>query len=378
MEFFKKGTLFLAILLSFAGVFFTIGAAEGSLSLSAKSAILINAETGDVYFSKNAEEKLPMASTTKIMTALVALESSNLTDTVEIDRRAVGIEGSSVYLTEGELLTMEDLLYSLLLASANDAAVAIAIEVGGNIEAFADMMNEKALLLGLKNTHFENPHGLDSKEHYTTAHDLAIIAAKALENETFAKIVSTTKYSFDGKNGTRTVVNHNKLLRLYEDCIGVKTGFTKKSGRCLVSAAEREGLRLVAVTIGAPDDWQDHTKMLDLGFSSYKKVVFVHKNEYSVSLPITGGYDQTVLCRNNSEIYAFIPKDIDEARYKLEATLPHFLYASIDKGQRVGSLRLTLDGEPIAESDILAEYSVDKVIPKKSIFRRILEFLRII
>ena len=378
MEFFKKGTLFLAILLSFSGVFFTIGAAEGSLSLSAKSAILINAETGDVYFSKNAEEKLPMASTTKIMTALVALESSNLTDTVEIDRRAVGIEGSSVYLTEGELLTMEDLLYSLLLASANDAAVAIAIEVGGNIEAFADMMNEKALLLGLKNTHFENPHGLDSKEHYTTAHDLAIIAAKALENETFAKIVSTTKYSFDGKNGTRTVVNHNKLLRLYEDCIGVKTGFTKKSGRCLVSAAEREGLRLVAVTIGAPDDWQDHTKMLDLGFSSYKKVVFVHKNEYSVSLPITGGYDQTVLCRNNSEIYAFIPKDIDEARYKLEATLPHFLYASIDKGQRVGSLRLTLDGEPIAESDILAEYSVDKVIPKKSIFRRILEFLRII
>ena len=377
MRFLKKGALFLAILLSFADVFFTNVIAEGSVSLSAKSAILINAETGDVYFSKNAEEKLPMASTTKIMTALVALENSKLTDTVEIDRRAVGIEGSSVYLTEGELLTMEDLLYSLLLASANDAAVAIAIEVGGNIKAFADMMNEKALLLGLKNTHFENPHGLDSEEHYTTAHDLAVIAAKALENESFAKIASTVKYSFESKNGTRTVVNHNKLLKLYEGCIGVKTGFTKKSGRCLVSAAERDGLRLVAVTIGAPDDWQDHTKMLNFGFSSYKKVVFVTKQEYSVSLPLTGGYDQTVLCRNSSEIYAFVPSDIDVARYRLEATLPHFLYAPIDKGQRVGSLKLTFDGELVAESDILAEYSVDKVIPHKSIFKRILEFLRI-
>ena len=377
MRFLKKCALFLAILLSFADVFFTNVIAEGSVSLSAKSAILINAETGDVYFSKNAEEKLPMASTTKIMTALVALENSKLTDTVEIDRRAVGIEGSSVYLTEGELLTMEDLLYSLLLASANDAAVAIAIEVGGNIKAFADMMNEKALLLGLKNTHFENPHGLDSEEHYTTAHDLAVIAAKALENESFAKIASTVKYSFESKNGTRTVVNHNKLLKLYEGCIGVKTGFTKKSGRCLVSAAERDGLRLVAVTIGAPDDWQDHTKMLNFGFSSYKKVVFVTKQEYSVSLPLTGGYDQTVLCRNSSEIYAFVPSDIDVARYRLEATLPHFLYAPIDKGQRVGSLKLTFDGELVAESDILAEYSVDKVIPHKSIFKRILEFLRI-
>ena len=226
MKFCRRKLSLFIISLCFLGIFSVMINAAPDVSVSAQSAVLLNAENGEVYYSRNAEERLPMASTTKIMTALVAIENSDISDTVSIDRRAVGVEGSSIYLTEGELLSMEDLLYAVLLASANDAAAAIAIEVGGSIEGFAEMMNEKARELGLKNTHFENPHGLDSEAHFTTALDLARITAAALENETFAKIVSTYKTSFDGENGTRVVINHNKLLKSYEmSCKCGRTGW---------------------------------------------------------------------------------------------------------------------------------------------------------
>lgn len=365
---------YVLIFFSLFGVFSISSEATVNVSVSAKSAVLINAENGEIYFSKNAEEKLPMASTTKIMTALVAIENSEISDTVCIDRRAVGVEGSSIYLTDGELLTMEDLLYSVLLASANDAAAAIAIEIGGSIEGFADMMNEKARSLGLENTHFDNPHGLDSEGHYTTALDLAKIAAAALENETFAKIASTYKHSFDGENGTRTVINHNKLLRLYEGCIGVKTGFTKRSGRCLVSAAERDGMLLIAVTINAPDDWNDHRAMLDSGFSAYHKLSVVKENEYRIFLPITGGKEQAVLLTNKCEISAILPSHISLGDCEIDAELPHFLYAPVEKGDIVGKLVCKADGEIIGESEIIAEYSVPKKIIKKSILQKVLDF----
>ena len=203
----------------------------GAPSISARSAILIAAETGEALFEKAADERLPMASTTKIMTALAAIESMPLDTVVTVPAGAVGVEGSSVYLEAGEKLTLEDLLYALLLASANDAATAIALTVSGSVEEFAALMNEKAAALGLSGTHFTNPHGLYDEEHYTTAADLAKLTAYALENEVFAKIVSTYKRTIplNGDNGVRVLINHNRLLRMSDDVIGVKTGFTKKA-----------------------------------------------------------------------------------------------------------------------------------------------------
>lgn len=274
----------LSFLLVFSCAVFRANASpEASLSLSAESAVLIDANSGNVLYSKNHTERMEMASTTKIMTALVAAESFDSKKTVRVSPEAVGVEGSSVYLYEGEQITMEELLYSLLLQSANDAATAIAIAVAGSVEEFADMMNARASEMGLDNTHFTNPHGLSDNEHYTTAYDLAIIASHALKNETVREIVSTYKKTIpiDSRCNPRTLVNHNKMLRLYDGAIGVKTGFTKRAGRCLVSAAERDGLTLIAVTLNAPDDWRDHTQMLDFGFDSYESLLIAEVGAFS-------------------------------------------------------------------------------------------------
>ena len=351
--------------------------AVSALSVSAKSAVLIEASTGKVLFEKTSTEKLPMASTTKIMTAIVAIENSSLSDKVSIDPSAVGVEGSSIYLHEGELLTMENLLYALLLSSANDAAAAIAIEVGGSIEGFADLMNEKADELGLKHTHFDNPHGLDSETHYTTAYDLARLSAYALENDTFRKIVSTYKTTIplDG-NGTRVLINHNKLLRSYDGLIGVKTGFTKKSGRCLVSAAERDGLRLVAVTIDAPDDWNDHKVMLDFGFSEYAHVTLVPVYSYTAPIPVIGGNEESVVYANTNEISAVLPRGVSVSDCVFSAEVPRFLYAPISSGDRIGYLVCKYDGEEIGRSELVTSYAVDAVTYKQSLLSKIIEFFR--
>ena len=268
----KKRSLLWLLAISICAVFIIPMPAsalpEAELPLSAESAILMDASDGSVLYEKNAHARKGMASTTKIMTALVAAQSMPLDKNILIPKEAVGIEGSSVYLTEGESLTVRQLLYALLLSSANDAATALAIASAGSVESFAEKMNLFAKELGLSDTHFINPHGLYHEDHYTTAFELALITAAALRNTTVKEIVSTYKTDIplgNEKKG-RLLVNHNKLLKLYEGAIGVKTGFTKKTGRCLVSAAERDGLTLIAVTLNAPDDWNDHIKMLDHGF----------------------------------------------------------------------------------------------------------------
>ena len=234
-------------------------------ALSARSAVLIDADSCRVLCGVLHNERMAMASTTKIMTALVAAEAGELDRLVSVSPDAVGIEGSSIYLYAGEKLTLRDLICAMLLESANDAAAAIAIEVGGSIEGFCAMMNEKAKELGLCDTHFTNPHGLYDEEHYTTAYELAVIASRVLANKTLRKIVSSKKMTVTPIEGSvRVLYNHNKMLAMYDGAIGIKTGFTKKSGRCLVSAAERNGLTLIAVTLDAPDDWRDHTSLLDL------------------------------------------------------------------------------------------------------------------
>ena len=342
------------------------------LSLSAKSAILIEAESGTLLYQKNAFVKRPMASTTKIMTALVAIESGNIDRLVKIDDRAREIEGSSIYLAEGEVLSMRDLLYALLLASANDAAAAIAYEVSGSIEKFAKLMNKKADELGLSSTHFTNPHGLHDDEHYTTAYDLAMITLAALKNEIFLEICSSKSkvIPLNVDEGRRYLTNHNKLLRTYNGCIGVKTGFTKASGRCLVSAAEREGLRLIAVTLGAPDDWRDHTAMLDFGFERYTRLTLAKKGEFTSSLDVMGGNLSEVVVANAHNASAFMKKEHGRIEYKIECMRP--LFAPIERGEEVGRLIYYQNGREISSSPLVAVTKVEK----KQIKRGFLEWLK--
>lgn len=263
---------------------------------SAVSAIVIETSTNSVVYEKNAYSKMPMASTTKIMTAICAIESGNVDRVVRVNDKAVGIEGSSIYLAKGERLSVRDLLYGLMLNSGNDAAVAIAYAVSGNIEDFVALMNETAKRVGAKNTHFDNPNGLDGKTHYTTAYDLAIITSYALKNKTFSEIVSTYKKTIpNGDRGyDRALKNHNKLLKLYDGCTGVKTGFTKKSGRCLVSSAKRDGTELVAVTLNDGNDWQDHMSMLDYGFNNTYTTTVQKKGDFVKTLSVKGGTESFV------------------------------------------------------------------------------------
>lgn len=343
-------------------------------SVSAESAILIDASTGDIVWSKNADRKMSMASTTKIMTALVALENCDIEKTVEVSPDAVGIEGSSIYLYEGERLTMEDLLYAMLLESANDAAAAIAIEVGGNISTFADMMNQKAGELALATTHFTNPHGLDDPEHFTTASELAKIALTAMKNDTFRTIVSTFKKTIplNETEGVRLLINHNKMLKGYDGAIGVKTGYTKKSGRCLVSAAERDGVELICVTLNAPDDWRDHKEMLDYGFSRLESRTLCEQEEFRYVQPLIGGAEEYTVLSIKEDISVTIPKGSGDIKCIME--LPRFSYAPVEKGDIVGRMVYTLDGEVIAEAPIYVSYTVDRIQYKLSFWEKILAF----
>lgn len=342
-------------------------------AVSAKSAVVIDAGTGKILYEQDAHSRRGMASTTKIMTALVALERVSPDMLVEVDPRACGVEGSSVYLFEHEKITMEALLYSLMLQSANDAAEAIAYAIAGGIEEFADMMNQKADELGLTATHFDNPHGLDGETHYTTAYELALIAACALENEMFAKIVSTEKKVVPLHNGeaSRLLINHNRLLREYDDIIGVKTGYTKKCGRTLVSAAEKDGVRLICVTLNDGNDWKDHRELLDYGFSLYKEVLLA--NDVSCEIPVCGGTKTSVFARTHEEIFAVLPNNHGNIQAVME--IPRFLYAGITEGDVVGRVVFYADGLMIGEAALYAESSVPIVRQEKSFWKIFFSFL---
>lgn len=335
----------------------------------AGSAVLMEAESGRVLFEQHAHTRMPMASTTKIMTALVVLERCELQSTVCVDERAVGTEGSSVYLYPGERLTCEQLLYALMLSSANDAAAALAYETAGSIEAFAALMNQKAEELGLQNTHFANPHGLDAQGHYTTAYDLARLTAYALENEDFLRIVSTQKKVIPLKEqqGARVLRNHNKLLASLDGCIGVKTGFTKKSGRCLVSAAERDGVRLVCVTLDCPDDWRTHTDLLENGFAAYERVLLSEANAYVASLPVVGGTQDALYLRTDAQVAVTLPQNRGKIGFYIEAR--HFLYAPVAAGTYAGDAVWTLDGVEIARAPLYTIQEVQQHTVKRSPIR---------
>lgn len=336
-------------------------------ALSAEHAIVVDAATGRVLFQRRADEQSLIASTTKIMTALVVCEQCNVLDRMRIPKEAVGIEGSSMYLREGEVLTIQELLYGLMLQSGNDAAVALAIYCGGTVEGFAQMMNDKAHRLGLKNTHFENPNGLDSPGHYSTARDLAVLAAYAMENPIFAKTVSTKSVQI----GQRYLTNHNKLLWQVEGADGVKTGFTKAAGRILVSSATRNQRRLICVTINAPDDWRDHKTLLEDGFARYELRQLICAGQKIGSVAVMNG--------TRSSVDLIAEEDFDYAlaegeRVTVSLSEPGFVYAPVCRGQEAGYAHILVDGIPVGKVSVVYEDTIEKEPePKQPWWQRLLK-----
>ena len=334
-------------------------------ALSAQKAILFDANSGRVLFEKNADSRSLIASTTKIMTALVVCEQCNVLDRMKIPKEAVGIEGSSMYLQEGEVLTIQELLYGLMLRSGNDAAVALAIYCGGTVEGFAELMNDKARRLGLKNTHFENPNGLDSPEHYSTARDLAVLTAYAMQNPIFVKTVSTKSITI----GNRTLQNHNKLLWSLEGADGVKTGFTKAAGRILVSSAARQGRRLIGVTINAPNDWNDHTTLLDDGFQRYQIKSLIVKGDCLGKLEIAGGTAGEVSLIADSDFFYALASDENP---EIVLQKKGFVYAPVAEGQNAGFAYVCIDSKPVGKVPLVYGKTVEKEISEpKPLWRRL-------
>ena len=337
--------------------------------ISAKAAALYEPTGKTFVYSKNGDETLPMASTTKIMTAIVVAESCNIYDTVIIGPESIGIEGSSAYLREGDEYTILELLYALMLQSANDAATALAYYVAGGIVEFANMMNDEARKLGLSNTHFANPHGLDDENHYTSAKDLAIMSAKLMEIDVLRKIVSTYKKTFTYGDRSRTYVNHNKLLSLYDGSVGVKTGYTKRSGRCLVGAAEKYGMTFISVTLDAPSDWSDHGKLLDFAFDTFEKIQVVEKGDYISDIKVISGNKDSLSISAEDDLYIIKEKDgegILEYIY-----LPNYLIAPIKEGEVVGKAIYKVENKAYSINLVTTEEI--KLARKDNIFTRLLK-----
>lgn len=341
--------------------------AGNAFGISAEAYILYDPVLGLVLEGKNTEKQMRIASTTKIMTALTALEFYDTDRVVKILPQYCGAEGSSVYLKPGEELTVRDLLYGLLLESGNDAAVALSYLLSGDMRDFVAAMNEKARDIGLAQTSFANPHGLDEDGHYSTAFDMAVLTAEAINNRAFIEICSAEKYTC----GTRYMKNHNKLLTMYPGCIGIKTGFTKEAGRCLVSAAEKNGRKLICVTLNAPDDWNDHITLYESIFSQTEERILLSEN--AAFDAYIAGVGETELYVNESFSYGLT--DDEAERVRTEIIGPRITYAPVMPGERYGSLRLILDGEIIFETDLYFRNSLEDP-HKPGFFEKILDVLR--
>lgn len=327
--------------------------------VSAASAAVMECESGKILYEKNADTKRGMASTTKIMTAIVAFEKGKKDDVVKISAKSANIEGSSMYLKEGEKLTLENLVLGLMLVSGNDAATAIAEHIAGSEEKFAELMNEKAKEIGAENTHFTNPHGLSDENHYTTAYDLAKITAYALENPDFARIVSTKSITIEREGlGKTLLVNHNKLLKLYEDCKGVKTGFTKATGRCLVSAWEKDGAKIVCVTLNAGDDWNDHKRMRDYAFEKFKVKLYKRCGTVAGFAEVDGGECEEVNGIYGDDIYLWGENDKE---WNIKSKISYSLKAPVKRGQIIGEAVAISESGEEKRFDILAEKDIEKV-----------------
>ncbi len=356
-----------------------LSAAAFSVSdITAKSAVLIDAQSGTIITGKDEYSSMPMASTTKIMSALLLIESGDLDSEFKVDNNAIIVEGSSMGLKEDDIVTKRALCYGMLLPSGNDAANETAVLLAGSAEKFADMMNERAKSIGLKNTHFVTPSGLHDEEHYSTAYDMAILAREALKNETFREICGTKqiKLRFGNPPYERWLTNTNKLLSLYDGCIGVKTGFTDEAGRCLVSAAERNGATLICVTLNDRGDWNDHMKMYDYGFSQVKNCR-AECDLSDISVNVAGGICETLPVKaENFPNYTVVGSSEPYITYETE--LERFIYAPAEKGRKVGTVQFYADGEPIGTSDIVTADGCEALIieRKPSLSEKIIDFIK--
>lgn len=339
------------------------------LDLSAKSFILMDEVSGRVLVEVNSREKLPMASTTKIMTALVAIENGNLEDKVKIDSESAGVIGSSIYLRDGEILSLKDLLYGLMLRSGNDSAVAIAKHIGGEVDAFVDMMNKKAKDIHAFDTSFANPHGLDEDGHYTTSYDLALITKEAFKNPLFRDIACTKSYKAD-RIRENYFLNKNKTLWDYDGADGVKIGYTHGARRCLVSTAKRNNMRLIAVSLNAKDWYNDNYKLFDHGFENYRPFLIYNKGQFMTQVYNEDGEDDIILVSKDDFIYPLTEKERDNVKIKIIKN--NNISVPIIKGDRLGKIETYINGKLIKKGDLIAKYTVEK----KSFIKKLVDILR--
>ena len=390
----KRILVYLLIFQIFLFNFFTAYAAPSLLS---EAAILIDADTGTILAQKNADKKMYPASLTKIMTAILAIEMGKLTDVITVDNETPHeIAGSHIALEAGEILTLKDLLYALMLPSANDAASVIAKHYGKSLDGFVNIMNQKAKELGAYNTHFENPHGLHNENHYTTAGDMALITKYAMENETFRKIVATTRYEIqttNKKDETRPFTTLNKLLYntsnnqilvdgvyispYYEYATGAKTGYTPEAGNCLVATAEKDGTKLIAVTMKGVslEMYQDVHNLFNYGFKEYECATLVCKNTFIKNIKITNGDSKEISVITESDLTALVEKSsVDKIKSNItmdDITLP------IEKNSIVGKIEYTLNNEVIGTVNLISPISVKStaVEGQGNIFFSIVKFI---
>lgn len=330
-------------------------------STSAKGMCVIEKDSGRVLYSKNKDEKLPMASTTKIMTLITALQNyDNLDQYIQVDDLAVGVEGTSIYLRKDETIKVRDLMYGLMLRSGNDSAVALACHIGGSVDGFTKLMNELAVKIGAKNSHFTNPHGLDDKEHYTTAYDLALITAYALNNPIFKDIVSTKNYVIPETNmsETRYLTNKNKLLSRLDGCVGVKTGFTSKAGRCLVSACERDDMTTVCVVLNCGPMFEESESFLNASFNEYKNTLIIDKNKEIQNESIINNVGDKLYLYANENFY-YPLKDNEKDKIKVKYTINK---TSANENEEVGFIEVFYDNQLIKTLKLYTMNKIDKLI----------------
>jgi len=333
----------------------TAFAANDEIYIDAKAYFLIDSQTGRVLAEKNSNEKRAIASLTKIMTAVIALEHGDLNSIVKVSPKAAAVGGSSFWLKSGDELPLEDMLYGLLLPSGNDAAVAIAEHIAGSIENFASLMNYKALDIGAYNTRFKNPHGLDEEGHYSTARDIAKIAQYAWSISKFREIVQTKEKSIQRGNFVRNIYNTNRLLWSFEGANGIKTGYTGKAGRCLVASADKDGLQLISVVLGARDRFDSSYKLLTYGYKNFKRRLLFNKGQVLQVLQVKNGI--------KDQLYVICPQDVylplkDDDKIEIKRILPHEVEAPINKGENIGTLEIHVNQDFVYKLSLVASEDI--------------------
>lgn len=349
----------------------SVAGASDSPFLTAEAAVLLDWNSGRVLYVKNPYLPKPMASITKIMTAVIALETADLRDIVVTSSRAATTAGSSIWLEEGEKKTLEELLYGLMLRSGNDAAVAIAEHVAGDVESFANLMTGRARELGARNTSFRNPHGLHHENHYTTAHDFALIASHAMGLSRFREIISAEHViiSWPGHPWERHLYNQNKLLEIYPDAEGIKTGWTTPAGRCFVGAAAKDGRRLIAVVLNAPGMWEDTVKLLDHGFTNYLYQPVIYEGQYLKTVSVVNSTAQRVQIISG-KTFKYPLAEGEEQRISYRFNINNPLYAPLKKGETVGEMEIYFEQELVGMVDLLAAADISKL----TIWQRLKQF----